>query len=122
MNQFQLQVLKDYLIKDNEFYEVYKIALQENIDESLSILSDIVFQHCDNLGDENKRFFNHYINFVNNFINYLDYEVNESTENNLIQYYIMKEGSQGVAWLMIDDNLYINLDDLYDDFNQHCNG
>jgi hypothetical protein len=50
------------------------------------------------------------------------YEVNESNDKALIEYYVMNESNQGVAWLMIDDNLYIDLDDLLNDFKQHCNG
>jgi hypothetical protein len=122
MKAKEVNVLIQYLIGDEDFYKVYEESLQKNIDDSLSILTDIVFKHTDNLGEENKRFFNHYINYLQSFINYLACEVNESNGEDLIDYYVMNERNQGVAWLMIDDNLYINLDDLFNDFRLHCNG
>jgi hypothetical protein len=122
MKAKEVEVLIQYLIQDEDFYKVYEESLQKNIDDSLSILSDIVFQHSDNLGEEDKRFFNHYINYLQSFINYLACEVYGFNGKALIEYYVMNESNQGVAWLMIDENLYINIDDLFDDFRLHCNG
>lgn len=122
MNQKQLQELKDYLINHDDFYQVYDKALQDNIDKSLLILSDIVFNQMDTCGHEGKRYFNHYVNAINQFITYINEDYNESTSRPLIDFYIMDSRNQGVAWLMIEDDLFINIDDLYDDWDSNCNG
>ncbi len=44
---------------------------------------------------------------------YLDYSENDG----LMDYYITDVEDQGGSWVKLPDGNYVNLDDLYDDFN-----
>lgn len=114
--------LFNYLKKDYDFKNCYLEALKKEINQTKSIVSDIIFQVLD--WQFEKSWTKQYHLFLKSFITRLFFEINQDTNKPLFDYYIMDEKiirtTIGTSWVKIK-NTYINLDDLYIDFKSDCN-
>lgn len=109
-----IQTIKNFIKSSDDFFDVYKIELQKEINKSHSILSDIVFESLfkpNNAKQGVRKTFN---TFVDSFIDGMTYDGN-------IDYYFMDKQYLDIAWLKVDGDI-INIDDLFIDFKAYCQG
>ena len=123
-NKLLQKEIINYISIDEDFFNCYVDALQNEISKTKSIVTDIVFDVINNWEDK-KHLLKCYENFVTKFIEWLFNDTNEQTQKKLIEYYFMEHErvikTIGTSWIKLSGK-YINLDDLYDDFKLECNG
>jgi hypothetical protein len=111
MNAKVFITLKNYIKSSSDFLDVYKVALEKQLDVTKPLLCDILFNHFSRKDDKQLKKAFH--DFVDTFINKIYFE---STLN----FYILDKKYIDIAWLQIDDDI-INIDDIYHDFKVDCN-
>lgn len=123
-NKLLQKEIINYISMDEDFFNCYVDALQNEISKTKSIVTDIVFDVINNWEDQ-KHLLVCYKNFVTKFVEWLCNDTNEQTQKKLIEYYFMEYErvikTIGTSWIKLSGK-YINLDDLYDDFKLECNG
>jgi hypothetical protein len=118
-----IQEIINYLKKDKDFFNCYVDALQKEISKTKCVVTDIVFDYIKNWEDL-PRLKKCYQRFLTLFIEKLFYETDEATKKPLIDYYFMSvekiSKTLGISWVELSGE-FLNLDDLFDDFNLECN-
>jgi hypothetical protein len=112
MKKQTIKRLIKHLKTDSDFLSIFKESIQNEIDKSKSILTDILFQSFKATNDNQvKTQFN---KSIENFINGMEYE-------SLMNFYLLDKRYIDLSYIEINDDL-INLDDLYMDWKSYCQG
>lgn len=119
MKKAFVKKIYDFLKDDSDFLNTYEEALRKQINESKSLLCDLVFEaYKINDSKEIKRL---YKKQLKNMLDSLHYEIDETNEKSLLENYVIPGANLGISWIRIDD-VYLDGDMLYLDFKAHCNG
>jgi hypothetical protein len=112
MKKQTIKQLIKHLKTDEVFLATFKESIQNEINKSKSILTDILFQSFNSTNQiQVKTQFN---KSVENFINGMEYE-------SLMNFYLLNKRYIDLSYIEINDDL-INLDDLYMDWKSYCQG
>jgi hypothetical protein len=112
MNKQTIKQLIKHLKTDSDFLSIFKESIQNEIDKSKSILTDILFQSFNAINDNQVK--NQFNKSIENFINGMEYE-------SLMNFYLLDKRYIDLSWIQLNNEL-INLDDLYMDWKSYCQG
>jgi hypothetical protein len=111
--------LFNFLKKDQAFLDIYKMALQEQIDKSKAILRDLVLDAYKVKDPKTiKALFQTQLKYM---IDSMAYEIDETNKKSLLDNYILNGADLGCSWVRID-SIYFDLDMIYLDFKSYCYG
>jgi hypothetical protein len=112
MKKQTIKQLIKHLKTDTDFLAMFKESIQNEIDKSKSILTNILFQSFMATNDNQVK--TQFDKSIENFINGMEYE-------SLMNFYLLDKRYIDLSYIEINDDL-INLDDLYMDWKSYCQG
>jgi hypothetical protein len=112
MKKQTIKQLIKHLKTDSDFLSIFKESIQNEIDKSKSILTNILFQSFMATNDNQVK--TQFDKSIENFINGMEYE-------SLMNFYLLDKRYIDLSWIQLNNEL-INLDDLYMDWKSYCQG
>lgn len=117
MKKFKLKHIKKleaFILKDDDFFNTYEDIIKSLCNSLPSMVSDFIIEGVDPWRDKNK-LRSHYERMVKSFALsvYHDYTM---------EGYVYDFMPYGTSWLKIDDNLYLDIDYIYLDFQSYLKG
>jgi hypothetical protein len=112
MKKQTIKQLIKHLKTDTDFLAIFKESIQNEIDKSKSILTNILFQSFMATNDNQVK--TQFDKSIENFINGMEYE-------SLMNFYLLDKRYIDLSWIQLNNEL-INLDDLYMDWKSYCQG